>query len=222
MKNLVRFSAYFAGSALFVAFAMLLLYYFGYEVIMKENGIVEWCEVLWLLLSSLFLFLAARKSDNYSRVFAVLWLLPLIAAVRELDGISDKLLFHGAWAIPAAIIAGLIFRRISRSYNVLKPELVNFMQTQQAVFLGIGFFVVVIFAQLCGKQVVLKAIFHDDYQREIGRFLEEIMEFLGFIILVIGSIDCYLCPEMSTKKIDAQVTCDEVSDTLAFKCKFEV
>lgn len=217
MKTLVRFSAYFGLSALVVAFSMLLLYLFGYDVIMRENGIIEWCEVLWLSLSSLFLFLAARKSDDYSRVFSVLWLLPLIAAFRELDGISDKLFFHGSWAVPAAIIAGIIFRRVSRSYNVLMPELLNFMQTQQAVFIGIGFFVVVIFAQLCGKQIVLKAIFHDAYQREVGRFLEEIMEFLGFIILDIGSIECYLCTKKASKTIEA-----EVPDAVMLKCSRDV
>jgi hypothetical protein len=71
---------------------------------MKENSIIEWLETLWLLLSSLFLFLGARKSAKHARLFAVLWLLPLIAAARELDGVFDRILFHGAWVIPAISI----------------------------------------------------------------------------------------------------------------------
>lgn len=60
------------------------------------------------------------------------------------------------------------------------------------VFLGVGFFIIVVFAQLCGQQSMWKVILEQHYQRNIGRFLEEILEFLGYIILITGSIECYL------------------------------
>jgi hypothetical protein len=187
----IRFSLYLIGAAVITGIAMLMLYNFGYQTVMVENGDIEWLEVMWLLISSLFLFLASRKSADYTRLFNVLWLLPLIAVVRELDEILDKTFFHGAWMVPAILIALIVFYRVFKSYNILMPESLHFIQTQQAVFLGLGFFIVVIFAQLCGEQAVLKAIFRDDYQRHIGRFVEEILEFLGYIILVIGSLECY-------------------------------
>jgi hypothetical protein len=187
----IRFLLYIVSAAVITGIAMLLLYNFGYQSVMGENGTVEWLEVVWLLTSSLFLFLAARKSTEYTRLFSILWLLPLIAIVRELDEILDKVFFHGAWMVPATLIALIVFYRVFKSYNILVPESLCFTQTQQAVFLGLGFFIVVIFAQLCGEQAVLKAIFRDDYQRHIGRFVEEILEFLGYIILDIGSLECY-------------------------------
>jgi hypothetical protein len=192
MKTLVRFSLYLLGCSLLTGTAMLLLYWFGYRVVLKEDGPVEWLEALWLLLSSLFLFLAARKSGKYARLFSVLWLLPLAAAVRELDAVFDRIVFHGAWFIPAAFILSVAFYRAFKSRSILKSEILEFVQTQQAVFLGLGFFIVVAFAQICGQQAVMRAVFQSNYIRSIGGFVEEIIEFLGYIILVVGSLECYL------------------------------
>lgn len=192
MKTLVRFLLYFVGFSFLTGAAMLLLYWFGYRIVLRENGPIEWVEALWLLLSSLFLFLASRKSGKYARLFAVLWLLPLVAAARELDAVFDRIVFHGAWAIPAAFILLVGFYRIFKSHSILKLEVIEFAQTQQAVFLGLGFFIVAVFAQICGQQAIMRAVFQEHYLRSIGGFVEEIIEFLGYIILVIGSLECYL------------------------------
>ena len=100
--------------------------------------------------------------------------------------------FHGAWAIPAGAIALMIVRRAFKSFGQLKAETLRFIETQQVVFLGIGFFTLVIFAQFTGRQVVWRAILGEHYVRIAGRFAEEIFELLGYVILVIGSIECYV------------------------------
>ena len=192
MKTLVRFLLYLGGCSFIGGVAVLLLYWFGYDVVLKENGPIEWMEVVWLLLCSLFLFLASRNSNQYTRLFGVLWLLPLVAAVRELDRVFDEIFFHGSWFVPAVFIVLLVFYRISKSGGILKTEFIGFVQTQQAVFLGLGFFSVVVFAQIFGQQVVMRAVFREYYMRSIGGFIEEVIEFLGYIILLIGSLECYL------------------------------
>ena len=192
MKTHVRFALYSVGCSLVAAIATLLLSRFGYRIVLEENGPIEWIEVVWLLLSSLFLLLGACNSTQYPRLFAVLWLLPLVAAVRELDGLFDDIFFHGSWFVPAVFIMILACYRASKSPGNLKSEFFEFVQTQQAVFLGLGFFSVVVFAQIFGRQVVMRAVFQEYYVRSIGRFIEEVIEFLGYIILVIGSLECYL------------------------------
>jgi len=202
MKTLGRFTLYFTVFTFITVAVELLLYRFGPIIVLRENGVVEWLEFLWLILCSVFLFLAARKTIDYAKLFSVLWLLPLIAAVRELDGITDKMFFHGSWIVPMVIITVVSVHRIVKNFNALGPEALRFMKTQQVVFLGIGFFTVVVFAQICGNQHVLKVSFREHYQRYIGRYIEEIIEFLGYIILVIGSIDCYLQSGKSAERQD--------------------
>lgn len=192
MKILVRFSLYLGGCSLAAGAAVLLLYFFGYPAVLRENGPIEWLEAAWLLLSSLFLFLASRNSAQFARFFSVLWLLPLVGAIREMDRVFDEVFFHGAWFVPAVFIIVVLSYRISKSGGGLKTEFICFVQTQQAVFLGLGFFSVVVFAQIFGQQALMRAVFQEYYVRSIGGFIEEVIEFLGYIMLVIGSLECYL------------------------------
>jgi len=200
MKTLFRFLLYFAAFSLLSSVVGLLLRWFGYSTILRENGPVEWLEALWCLLCSLFLFLASRKSAQYARLFAVLCLLPLVAATRELDRAFDKALFQGAWAVPACFIVLLACYKAYRCRNTIKLEFVEFMQTQQAVFFGLGFFITVIFAQVFGQQAIMRAVFQQHYIRSIGGFIEEVFEFLGYIILVAGSLECYLRAHLAKER----------------------
>jgi len=191
-KTFARLLLYFASLTIVLYVISQLFSCFELEDLLGENNFIEWLEVLWLCISCLFLFLAARKTTNFPRLFAVLWILPIIAACRELDGELDKILFHGSWVIPAVILALLLFYRISKSFGTIKAESLHFIQTQQMVLLSIGFFIVAVFAQVCGQQSMWQAVLEGHYNRNVGRFLEEILEFLGYIILIVGSIECYL------------------------------
>jgi hypothetical protein len=191
IKAFVRFSLYFAIFSIVLIVMLRLLCRFGFTAIIKEDGILEWLEFLWLLLSSLFIFFAARRTTRYSSLFAVLWLVPLIAGARELDAEFDRL-FHGAWVIPAGFLALLVLNRISKCYSSLKAELLRFIQSQQMVFLSLGFFIVVVFAQVSGRQAVWHTLLGEHYVRDVGRFVEEYLEFLGYIIILVGSIECYV------------------------------
>jgi len=152
------------------------------------------------LLSSVVGLLLRWFGYRYARLFAVLCLLPLVAATRELDRAFDKALFQGAWAVPACFIVLLACYKAYRCRNTIKLEFVEFMQTQQAVFFGLGFFITVIFAQVFGQQAIMRAVFQQHYIRSIGGFIEEVFEFLGYIILVAGSLECYLRAHLAKER----------------------
>lgn len=193
IKLLARFIAYFVVLTIASSVILWLLCRYGFGVILNsDNGIVDWLEVLWLCLSSLFLFLASRRAGAYNKLFGIIWLLPLTGAMREGDAWFD-LIFHGAWIIPAAVIALVVAYKIFRSPPGLGSKCLSFVQTHQAALLGVGFFIVVVFAQLSGKQAVWHVLLGDNYERNAGRFVEEWLEFLGYIIIVIGSLECFLC-----------------------------
>ena len=191
IKTFKRFLIYFLAFAITLVIISRLLCRYGFDSVIKEDGIVEWFEFLWCCLSGLFLFRAAHRTTDYASLFGVLWLLPIIAAVRELDHVFD-LIFHGAWVVPAAIIALVALYRTFKSHGSIKIQVLRFLQTQPMILLGIGFFIICVFAQVSGQQVLWKAILGKHYVRNIGRFVEEFTEFLGYIILVIGSLECYL------------------------------
>jgi hypothetical protein len=191
IKTLSRFLLYFAVFTIILVLLSLLLCRYGYGTGLREDGIIEWFEFLWLCISSLFLFLAARRTNEYASLFSVLWIIPLIAGIRELDAVFDSI-FHGAWVIPAAAISMVVFYRIFKSFGQIKIEALRFTQTQQVVFLGIGFFIVVVFSRVCGEQAVWNSLLGEHYIRKVGRFIEEYLEFFGYVIIIIGSLECYL------------------------------
>jgi hypothetical protein len=191
IATLIRFSLYFVIFT-FILFSVLqLLIHTGFEIMLKDNNIIEWTELLLLIATTVFLFLASRRTQEFPVLYTILALLPVIAAFRELDSVLDRI-FHGAWIIPAAIIYMIIFYKIIKWFNQLKGEVLCFVQTQQMVFLGIGFLIVVIFAQLSGQQIVWRAVLGQNYLRVIGRLVEELTEFLGYFILLVGSVECWV------------------------------
>jgi hypothetical protein len=191
ITKLIRFSLYFAVFAFFLFFILQTLILTRSQVMLKDNNIIEWTEFLWLTLSAFFLFLAAGRTKEFPVLYTILALLPVIAAVRELDAVFDQI-FHGAWVIPATAVYLTIFYKVYKAFNQLKDEVLRFVQTQQVVFLGIGLFVIVIFAQFSGRQILWHAVLGQNYLRIVGRLVEELIELLGYFILLIGSIECYL------------------------------
>ncbi len=207
MKPFVRFCLYFITLAIILSIVAALLCRFGFEIVAKEDGLMEWLECLWLCISCLFLFLASTRKTDYSKLFGILWLVPLIAVFRELDGIFDKAFFHGAWVVPAGIIVILVVYKILKSSATLAAEVLGFMQSQQIIFLGFGFFMVVVFAQVCGWQAVWHKLLGEHYHRRVGRFIEELIEFFGYVTIIMGSLECWLgAEERKTSKEQPKVT----------------
>jgi hypothetical protein len=191
VATFIRFLLYFFSFALVIFCILRLLILSGFQILLKDNNIIEWAEFCWLALSSSFLLMAARKSIEFSNLYAILGLFPILAGIRELDAVLDQI-FHGAWAVPAGALYLLIIYRIYKKIQQLKGETLRFVHTPQIVFIGIGLFTVVFLAQFLGQKIIWQALLGPHYVRIAGRFIEEILEFFGYILLLVGSIECYL------------------------------
>lgn len=194
----IRFSFYFFGIAVCVFLVLRLLIQFGFQILLKDNNIIEWTEFFWLFVSSIFLFLSARSTGAFRTLYGILWIFPVVAGIRELDVVFDQI-FHGAWAVPAGFLYALILYRGYVNFPGLKKETLRFVHTQQIVFLGLGLFVVVFIAQFMGQKVLWHAMLGQSYQRIIGRFVEEFLEFFGYILILVGSVECYLDARADSK-----------------------
>lgn len=190
VATLIRFSLYFVVFTIILFVLLQILICTEFKVL-EENNILEWTEFLLLIISTLFLFLASRRTQEFPLLYTILAFLPVVAAIRELDAVFDGI-FHGAWVMPATVVYMIILYKIVRWFNPLKDEVLRFAQTQQIVFLGIGFFVVVIVAQLSGQQIVWRAALGQNYLRVAKVLAEELAEFIGYSILVVGSIECWV------------------------------
>ena len=76
---------------------------------LHENGIAEYAQVGMLALSGIFFAVAAlrasRAADELAPAFLLVALTVASMVIRELDGVFDHFVFHGAWKVFAAPFA---------------------------------------------------------------------------------------------------------------------
>ena len=133
----VRSAAVFLAAAVVSGFAFgMVLFEINRKGNIVEGGPVEILQVSILGLSALVYALQARRRPALRRAFALVALASLAMGLRELDGLFDRLLFHGAWALLAA-----------------------FVQTPQCLLFVAGLAFAVVVAQLVGYKELWNRLF---------------------------------------------------------------
>ena len=74
----------------------------------------------------------------------------------------------------------------------LKGQLAEFVAHRAFVLFWAGFIVAVPYAQLVGHAAFLESLMGDDYQRDYKRVIEELGEMLGYLLILLGSIEALL------------------------------
>lgn len=156
-----------------------------------DGGPWEWVEFSFIAASAAILLVNARVSDSYRTLLQLFGLLAIFAAVRELDQFFDTLAFKGAYKLingPLIVFCGYF---VWRHRRVLPEMLANFSKTAPFYFIFLGFLVVVVYAQLMGQQDLWKAIMGDSYMRIAKRATEEILEVLGYMVILFGAVETF-------------------------------
>ena len=188
----VRFILYLAVTALMFQ-ALALAVQLGYaSVLVRENQPWEWVEVGFLVLASIFFYWAARRRPPYRRLFTFFSLLPLVAAVRELDDVLDRYVFDNSWKVIVGLLLLYTGYITWRNFTRLKAEFRAFMETRAFGFLWCGFLVVFVFSRLIGQKALWKALMGEHYIRLVARTVEEGSELLGYWLILTGALECLL------------------------------
>jgi len=188
----VRFLVYLAVAALMFQ-ALALAVQAGYaSVLVRENQPWEWVEVGFLVLASLFCWWAAKRRPPFRRLFTLFSLLPLVAAVRELDDVLDRYVFDNSWKVIVGLLLLYTGYITWRNFAGIKAEFRAFMETRAFGFLWCGFLVVFVFSRLFGQKVLWKALMGEHYIRLVARTVEEGAELLGYWLILAGTIECLL------------------------------
>jgi len=154
----------------------------------KENKGVEWCQFTTLVATSVVFFAGSFLTSNPHRLFLFFGSLSLFASARELDSFLDDLIPMLGWQAAGLPLLYAIWC-VYKNRQVLKEEFRQFLPTRAFAILWAGFIVVVLIAQLVGHGAFLKAVMGENYTRDYKRVIEEIMESVGYLLLMIGSIE---------------------------------
>lgn len=155
-----------------------------------ENGLVEWTQILFLVISIIVLCRAGALDKNRRTVITVLILLLAMVAVRENDKNFDICLGRHvwkwfAWALTAAA-AWLAYRRRTECY-------ISALHLTRQPSFGImltGALVVLIFSRLFGYGDFWRALLDDRHiAKEVKRTVEECTELSGYFFIMIGTFE---------------------------------
>jgi len=156
-----------------------------------ENGTIEWLQFSLLGASVLFFALGALCLPAHRRLAALLGCVAAFAATREMDRVLGRLLPVVSWKIGGLFLvaAGWLLLRHGR---VLLSQIAAFLRTPAFVMLWAGFVIAVPLAQLVGHAPFFRLFMDEVHVRDIKRVFEESGEFMGYLILLFGTLESLL------------------------------
>jgi hypothetical protein len=187
MRDYVRYVLYtFVICVLSVSLTPILEWQ-GIDVV-RENGPFEWLQ--WGLIATLTALLlgAAWQIAAYRELFILIGSVGALAASRELDAILDAWIPGLGWKIGfvAPILAWVYLRHRKAE---LKQQIAQFITTRAFAIIWTGFILTYPIAQLVGHAPLLREVMGPDYQFGYKQMIEEILELMGYTLLLMGAIE---------------------------------
>ena len=176
-----------------IALSLPVIIEYGDITVFSENGPIEWIQLSLIWLSVLFFAIDARlEKCEFKQLFYILATFLAIAGIREMDLIFDRLIPVLGWKLPAFVcIAGIILINL-KSKSKLQIQIEQFIRTRSFALLWCGFIVAVPYAQLVGHGNFLELLMGDDYMRDYKRVIEELGELMGYLLIMVGSLEAVL------------------------------
>lgn len=193
----------------------------AYVLAIAAAGLLPWLDVLWssrthplfiensiaqklqnallLMIMAAFAVLAFRQHAH--RALALLMVLGFACMlIREMDSTLDYRLFDGAWQTLVAVLAVVMLGVAWRGRSALRASLRHWSALRSFGLMLVGLAVLILFSRLFGKEDLWQALMGDGYQRSAKNMAEEGLEVLGYLILLIASLDTLhqLCPDQNT------------------------
>jgi hypothetical protein len=188
---LIRFSIY---TAAFSAFILLLPIIVGSRgpVVFTEGGPIEWLQLLLLTTCAALFVLESIQNSGRRGLLIFLASLTILASIRELDFFLDRVNPWGGYGTPAALLflATGIFTYRNRTH--IWKRFAQMMSGRAFPILWCGFLVAVSFAQPFGHQEFLRLIIGIDYNRFVKNVIEEGGELVGYMLILIGTMEAVL------------------------------
>ena len=188
--TVLRFSFYTFGILLLAKLLPWVAQY-GDAAVFMENGALEWLQLGLLVTTSILFLREAFITPRYHHVFVLLACVSAFAAVREMDANLDRLVPWIGWKIGYLIILYAAIVTYSNA-QTLKRQIMRLPHSRAFSLLWAGFIIAVPFAQLVGHGAFLQIVMGDDYSRNYPRIIEELGEFMGYVLLLIGGFELIL------------------------------
>lgn len=187
---LCRHTAYIAIQLLIV-FALWGLGHLFKEGLIEEYGILENIQSVVLLLTSVVLLGEAARHERYRTILFSLAMCTTAALIREQDAFLDEHLPVISWKF-CFIFPILGLAALWRQVRTDRAPLFDFFRSGSFGIMLMAFVTIVPLAQCLGhRHFIIDVLGTEEDPRLIRRFLEEPFELMGYIQILLATIEFY-------------------------------
>lgn len=115
--------------------------------------------------------------------------LALAFLIQELDYFLDRYLLDNLWQALIAIVGAFVIVYAYRHRKRLNIALGRLWPSPALALLFAGTVILFVFVRLVGSESLWQAIMGDDYRHIVTLAVEELIELLGYLLWLIGSIE---------------------------------
>ncbi|MEM8711496.1 MAG: hypothetical protein AAGG01_11125 [Planctomycetota bacterium] len=157
------------------------------ELLLGEGGPIELGQLV-LLLFALLIFWRAGRIEGAGSVFTFFSAMIGVAIIRELDGPLDQF-WHGAWKVPAGILASAtLIWGVAHRCELKKSS--RWFATSPAFGLMIAAGAVVLLqSRLLGRQSSWQGALDARFVRDVPRLVEETSELGGYALILWAAME---------------------------------
>ncbi len=165
----------------------------GDFIVFSENGPIEWIQLAIIFTSMILFLLDSRlKICEFKHLFLILGIVQACAGFRELDLLFDRFIPVLGWKLPVILCLIVIALVCHKNNKSILVQANGFIRTRSFALLWCGFIIAVPYSQLVGHGKFLELLMGNDYLRDYKRVIEELGELLGYLLIMVGSIEAVL------------------------------
>ncbi|TYR37589.1 hypothetical protein FXV77_06215 [Sphingobacterium phlebotomi] len=170
----------------------------------SENSYTEYMQSIFLLISSILLFVIYRRPQPRSYLALLLFAFTSVSFIREQDVYFENLIGQTSWFIPVLAILISTLYLVIRNWKTFVVQLNRYRHTFSAGLLTSGIITTYIFSRLFGRRIFWEAVMEGHYFRGVKNAAEECLELYGYLFILIAVMEFFIA-ERKLRKDDITI-----------------
>ena len=175
----------------------------GGTSLFSEGSRLEWTQFSALVAVAGLFFIAATRLPSHRQLHVLLGVAACLGGIRELDAYFDRWLPGLGWQLPFWCLLLSAGAYAWRGRAALRMQLREFTSHRAFAFMWCAFILAAPFGQMIGHGAFLQELFGEDYRRPMKRVIEESAETLGYLWVLLASMD-WLIDRRSDARVAAR------------------
>lgn len=157
-----------------------------------ELGFTEFTQTIILATCCLMLLYIRQVLKVWPTVTLLLFAFIAASLVREQDYFFDEYVGQDAWKVVVSLIAIPSIAWVVIQRRRFMEEFIYYSNTFSFGLFAAGLLTTYVFSRLYGRQIFWRAVLEDNYIRDFKDIAEEVVELLGYSLILFATLELLL------------------------------